>query len=96
MRPPNFLSLMSTVDWRAELLANLPCKFASGTRRAGFDIGERIKLDPPPIGASLAIAANSLITAWLEVRVLPGPPRILVLTEISRNPAIRPEIGGVA
>jgi hypothetical protein len=27
----------------------------------------------------------------LEVRVLRGPPRILVLTEISPNPAISPE-----
>ena len=26
-----------------------------------------------------------LITVWLEVRVLPGPPRTLVLTEISRG-----------
>jgi hypothetical protein len=30
----------------------------------------------------------------LEVRVFPGPPRILVLTEISPNPAISPESAG--
>ena len=35
-----------------------------------------------------------LITAWLEVRVLRDPPRILVLTEISPNPAISPELAG--
>src|ERR1700722_14066918 len=38
------------------------------------------------------MADHGRITAWLEVRVLPSPPRILVLTEISRNPAIRLEL----
>jgi len=43
----------------------------------------------------LAIAANSLITAWLEVRVLPGPPRILTQTEISRFIAKCPDLAGI-
>ena len=34
------------------------------------------------------------ITAWLEVQVLPGPPRILVLTESSPNPATSAELAG--
>ena len=32
------------------------------------------------------------LRAWYGVRVLSAPPRILVLTGISRNPAIRPEL----
>jgi hypothetical protein len=36
-----------------------------------------------------------LITAWLEVRVFPGPPCILVLKGISRHPAISPESAGL-
>ena len=36
--------------------------------------------------------ATCFITAWLGVRVLPAPPRTLVLTEISRNLAISPEL----
>jgi len=38
---------------------------------------------------------SALITAWLEVRVLPGPPRILPFGEISRLPAICAEVGRV-
>ena len=36
--------------------------------------------------------ATCFITAWLGVRLLPAPPRTLVLTEISRNQAISPEL----
>ena len=37
---------------------------------------------------------GTLIISCLQVRVLPAPPRILVLTEISPNPAISPESAG--
>src|SRR5438128_564955 len=37
---------------------------------------------------------NGRLTAWLEVRVLPSPPRILVLTEISRFSPNSPEWAG--
>ena len=48
-----------------------------------------------PINVDLCGQVSALITAWLEVRVLPGPPRILVLMEISPNPAISPELAGI-
>jgi hypothetical protein len=58
-------------------------------------VREQTQLDENPMRAGAATelsgAVTALITAWLEVRVLRGPPRILVLTEISRNPAISPE-----
>src|SRR5580704_9666659 len=41
------------------------------------------------------MADHGRITAWLEVRVLPSPPRILVLTEIFRLPANSPEWAGL-
>ena len=37
----------------------------------------------------------SAITVWLEVRVLPAPPRSLVQTEISRLVANSPELAGI-
>ena len=36
-----------------------------------------------------------LIIVWLEVRVLPAPPRSLVQTEISRLVANSPELAGI-
>ena len=38
---------------------------------------------------------GTLIISCLQVRVLPAPPRILVLTEISPNPATSPELAGL-
>ena len=35
-----------------------------------------------------------LITVWLEVRILPGPPRTPIRTECSGNSSISPPIGG--
>ncbi len=35
-----------------------------------------------------------LITVWLEVRVLPGPPRTPIRTECSGDSSISPPIGG--
>jgi hypothetical protein len=40
-------------------------------------------------------AVSALITAWLEVRVLPGPPRIRTQPEISRLAACRPDLAGI-
>ena len=36
---------------------------------------------------------NALITVWLEVRVLPGPPRTPIRTKRSGDSAISPPIG---
>src|ERR1700735_1699861 len=41
------------------------------------------------------MADHRRITAWWEVRVLPSPPRILVLTEIFRLPANSSEWAGL-
>ena len=61
-------------------------------------VREQTQLNENPMRAGAATelsrAVTALITAWLEVRVLRGPPRIPVLTEISRNPAISPELAG--
>ena len=58
-------------------------------------VREQTELNENPMRAvaapELSRAVTALITAWLEVRVLRGPPRILVLTEISPNPAISPK-----
>jgi hypothetical protein len=39
--------------------------------------------------------SNLAIIVWLEVRVLPGPPRSLAQTEISRLVANSPELAGI-
>ena len=39
-------------------------------------------------------AGGSLITLWLEVRVLPAPPRTPIRTECSGDSSISPPIGG--
>jgi hypothetical protein len=38
----------------------------------------------------------SFITVWFEVRVLPGPPRILANAEISWQPPNGPQLAGIA
>ena len=45
---------------------------------------------PEPISAAL------LITVWLEVRVLRGPPHILANAEISWQPPNGPQLAGIA
>jgi hypothetical protein len=43
----------------------------------------------------MLLAPYWLITAWLEVRVLPGPPRSPEQTGISRFSANRPELAAI-
>jgi hypothetical protein len=38
----------------------------------------------------------SLITAWLEVRVLPGPPRNPMRTDVSRSLTNSPQFAGIS
>ena len=45
--------------------------------------------------AAEGLRRDHFITIWFAVRVLPGPPRILVLTEISRLSATSPELAGL-
>jgi hypothetical protein len=77
VRPPNFSSLISTLDRSTGPLAYSPCKFrlihTQLTRQVRYRAyGSNL------IRRQQALlwkpATNSLITAWLEFRVLPGPP----------------------
>src|SRR4051794_33220635 len=43
-----------------------------------------------------AILVPPLITVWLEVRVLPGPPRIHTRTRFSGDSSVSPQLAGVA
>src|SRR6266436_10413592 len=47
------------------------------------------RAEPPTLRASL-------ITAWLEVRVLPGPPRSPMRTDVFRSPTNRPQFAGIS
>jgi hypothetical protein len=49
---------------------------------------------PGPSKASL-VRARRAITVWLEVRVLPGPPRSPVRTDVSRSLTNRPQFAGI-
>jgi hypothetical protein len=47
------------------------------------------------MAASPGSLVSRAITVWLEVRVLPAPPRSLVQTEISRLVPNSPELAGI-
>jgi hypothetical protein len=55
--------------------------------------------DHSGLSANRAVLLNAqswrLIIVWLEVRVLPAPPRSFVQTEISRLVANSPELAGI-
>ena len=59
------------------------CSFASSLRH------------PTSLGPLVNAQSTWLIIVWLEVRVLPAPPRSLAQTEISRLVANSPELAGI-
>jgi hypothetical protein len=66
-------------------------------RRVGIELGRgRAALPPSPArsGPKPNRQSRRLIMIWLEVRILPGPPRILSNREISRRRPRSPQLAG--
>ena len=64
-------------------------------RGARKDLKRRIEEELDKFESSQHFASQELIIVWLEVRVLPAPPRSLTQTEISRFIANSPELAGI-
>ena len=91
-----------TVIAETRLNQGSPHRFTGGVVAAALDARSSCVLtavsDHSGLSANRAGAQCSelrLIIVWLEVRVLPAPPRSLTQTEISRFSANRPELAGI-
>jgi len=52
-----------------------------------MDVDERTRMSMEmPISSGFLDVLDALITAWLQVRVLPGPPKLIVVRSISWQP----------
>src|SRR4030081_2400889 len=75
-----------------EANARMRAALAAGHRPVVCD--GRNSHHPDCESSRLAGIGSQLITVWLEVRVLPGPPRTLPNREISRRRPRSPQLAG--